>query len=456
MKDRWLQASERWFRFLLRLYPPDFRDEMGGALVATYADRLREECEGGSLLRLSGVWCTALRDSFRNGLGERARPAASWRRPGDWGRDMQMVGRRFRQKPLFVAAVLGTLSIGLGTFAVVFTAVDKILMESLPYRDPKDLYKVWADIPSLNLHEGQLAGPQVAELQKTGDVITDAAGFGCGNGAIPATDNRDAFHINMMASSANLFELLGARPALGRVLRQEEGGQGHPTAIVLSDGMWRRLGANPEIIGTRLRIGPDTHTVVGVMPPDFGFTCVPSQRPDVYVPYQIDLGRTNQNDYGFTLIRARHGASPERVRQAVAAFGRSLVQRGSAKPRDFALYPVGLQADLVKEVRPALMALSFAAVFLLLVLTVNLASLLLARAADREREFAVSRALGASGDAVVRAMLIEGACWVSSVESPARSRASGEHVCWLPWVRSICRAERRSRWIGVLGQWSSP
>jgi putative ABC transport system permease protein len=213
----------------------------------------------------------------------------------------------------------------------------------------------------------------------------------------------------MMGSSANLFELLGARAALGRGVRPEDGGQGHPTTIVLSDGMWRRLGANPEIIGTRLRIGPDTHTVVGVMPPEFGFTCWPSQRPDVYVPYQTDLNRANQNDYGFTLIRARRGVSPAQVRQAVEAFSRSLVQqRERALPRDLSLYPVGLQADLVKEVRPALLALSFAAAFLLLVLTVNLASLLLARAAEREREFAVSRALGASGDAVVRAMLIEG------------------------------------------------
>ena len=410
MNDRLLHTSEGWFRLLLRLYPPDFRDEMGEALVATYRDRLREAFKQESFLRLAGVWCIGFRDSFRNGLGERMRPAASWRRPGDWGRDMQLVSRRFRQKPLFAAAVLGTLTVGLGTFAVVFTAADKILIEPLPYRDPNSLYKVWADVPSLNLHDGQLTGSQVAELQKAGGVITDAASFGCGNGAIPAADNRDAFHINMMASSANLFNLLGARPALGRGLRPEDGGQGHPTTIVLSDGMWRRLGANPEIIGTRLRIGPDTHTVVGVMPPDFGFTCWPAQKPDVYVPYEIDLARENQNQntYGFTLIRARHGASPEQVRQAVAALGRTLVQRASAKPRDLTLYPVGLQADLVKEVRPALLALSFAAVFLLLVLTVNLASLLLARAAEREREFAVSRALGASGDAVVRAMLLEG------------------------------------------------
>jgi putative ABC transport system permease protein len=400
-----LIASERWFRLCLRLYPQDFREEMGEALVETYRDRWREAIEDGGAFRLAGVWCAALRDSLRNGLGERARPAVSWRRGGDWGRDMELVSRRLRQKPIFLIAVLGTLTVGLGTFAVVYTAVDKILLEPLPYSNPGDLYKVWADVKSLNIHEGPLPGRQVAELGKAGGPVEAAAGFNCGNGAIPSTDNRDAFHINSMVSPPNLFEVLGVHPAMGRGFRQEEGNLPIPP-IVLSDGMWRRLGANPDIVGTRLRIGPDTHTVIGVMPPDFGFSCWLSQRTDVYAPFNFDL----QPDGAafLTVIRARRGASAEQVRQAVDAFGRFVVEREPEKRRGVTLYPVGLQADLVKEVRPALLAMGFAAVFLLLVLTVNLASLLLSRAAEREREFAVSRALGASGPAVVRATLLEG------------------------------------------------
>jgi predicted permease len=405
---RWLNVSERWFRLLLRLYPPDFRDEMGEALVTTYQARARETSKS-SGFRLAAVWCAALRDSLWNGLGERVRPAVAWRRSGDWGRDVELVSRRLRQKPLFLAAVLGTLTVGLGTFAVVYTAVDKILIEPLPYSNPGDLYKVWRDVKYLNVHEGQLSGPQVAELQKAGGPIEDAASFNCGNGAIPSTDNRDAFHINILVGSGNLFGVLGARPALGRVFRPDEGGLGHPTVLVLSDTMWKRLGANPDIVGTRLRIGPDTHTVIGVMPPDFAFGCWPSQRPDVYEPAQDDLAKLPPNAfYLYTLIRARHGSSPDQVRQAVDAFGQHLLEREPEQRRGFSLYPAGLRADLVKEVRPALLAMGFAAVFLLLVLTVNLASLLLSRAAGREREFAVSRALGANGPAVVRATLLEG------------------------------------------------
>src|SRR5262245_41753822 len=207
----------------------------------------------------------------------------------------------------------------------------------------------------------------------------------------------------MMVTSANMFDLLGAGPAIGRGFRPDEGSS---DAIVLSDGMWRRLGANPDIAGTKLRVGPDTHTVIGVMRPDFGFTCVTAQIPDVYVPF--DITKVNPENYDFTTVmRARHGTSSGTVRQAVDAFGRSLDELARQR-HDVKIYAVGLQADLVKQVRPALLAMSFAGVFLVLVLTVNLASLLLSRAAEREKQFAVSRALGASGPAVVRATILEG------------------------------------------------
>ena len=403
-------ASERWFRILLRLYPADFRDEMGEDLIATYRDRADEALKRVGVLALAVVWGAALRDSLRSGLAERLRPAVAWRRGGDWGRDMELVSRRLRQRPLFLIAVLGTLTVGLGAFGVVYTAVDKILIEPLPYREPNNLYTVWAEVEHLKVDRAPLSGPQVAELQKTGGVIEDAAGVVCGNGAIPATDNRDAFHINSMGSSTNLFDLLGVRPALGRGFRPGEGDLGNVGPIVLSDGMWRRLGSNPDIIGSKLRIGPDTHTVIGVMPPNFAFGCLPAEPPDVYYAL-IDDFRKLPPDGSFllTVARARRGTSPEVLEQAVAAAGRSIVERDPQKRRGLRLYSVGLQADLVKEVRPALLAMSFAGVFLVLVLTVNLASLLLARAAEREKQFAVSRALGASGLAVVRATLLEGA-----------------------------------------------
>jgi predicted permease len=391
------------------LYPPDFRDEMGDALVETYCDRATEALKTGGTLRLTRVWFAALRDSIRNGLGERAQPAVSWRRNGDWGRDMELVLRRFRQKPMFVIAALTTLTVGLSIFAVVFTAVDKILIEPLPYKNPNDLYKVYAEVPYLKVDRAPLSGSQVAELQNAVGPIEDAAAAVCGNGAIPSTDNRDAFHITSMGVTPNLFGMLGVRPALGRGLGPDDLNVGNHGPIVLSDVMWKRLGANPDIVGTRLRIGPDTHTIIGVMPANFAYSCSTAQLPDVYTAFATPPAVLAPNEIMFlSIIRARRGASPSQVDQAVRAVARSIVERDPIKWRGLNLFSVGFQSDLVKEVRPALLALTFAGTFVLLVLTVNLASLLLARAADREKEFAVSRALGANGPAVVRATLLEG------------------------------------------------
>jgi hypothetical protein len=175
---RRLGLSERWFRLLLRLYPPDFRDEMGEALVEAYRDRARAALARGGRLRLGRVWLRALVDSLRNGPGERARPAASWRRAGNWGRDPELVRRRLARAPAFVAATVGTLTVGLGMFAVVFTVVQKVLVDPMPYRHPEDLYYVWRDYgPVADLARASLAGSDVVELQKRTDVIEDAVGL---------------------------------------------------------------------------------------------------------------------------------------------------------------------------------------------------------------------------------------------------------------------------------------
>jgi hypothetical protein len=122
MKDeRALRVSDRWFRLLRRLYPPDFRDDMGEALVETYRDRARDALRRGGRSRLVSVWLRALMDALRNGPGERLRPAAPWRRHGDWGRDAEMALRRLVRARTFAATTIATLAIGLGMVAVAVT-----------------------------------------------------------------------------------------------------------------------------------------------------------------------------------------------------------------------------------------------------------------------------------------------------------------------------------------------
>jgi putative ABC transport system permease protein len=408
--------SQRWFRLLDRLYPPDFRDEMGVALTEAYMDRARDRLENGGKIRLAGLWLRALADALRNGPAERARPAASWRRGGNWGRDIELVRRRVSRSPLFAATTIGTLTIGLGMFAVVYAAVQKVLLDPMPYKNPEDLYYVWRDYGPINdVKRGALGGTDIVELQKTNAVIEAAAGLRPMYGGIfSLREGAEPMEIAVTQASPDLFQLLGVAPAVGRSFAPEEAGlgSGHSHTIVLTHHLWKRLGADPGIVGADVRLQGRPHTVVGVLPADFTFVrndaAAPPQRVDAYIPIEDALAQTNPKFGGYAaLIRGHRGASPEAVAAAVAAVGRAIDERDFSG-RGLKLYPVGLKADVISRIRPTLVVAAAAGLVLLFMLMVNLASVLLARAAQRERELAVSRALGANTTAIVRATLLEG------------------------------------------------
>lgn len=412
--DHLVAASERWFRLLGRLYPPDFRDDMGDALVETYRDRAREALRRGGVFALAVLWMRALGDSLRNGPGERLRPAVSWRRGGNWGRDAEIATRRLLRAPTFTVVTIGTLTIGLGLVAVACTVVDKILLEPLPYRDPAGLYAVWRDYgPIIDVPRGGVGGPDFVELRKSNAVIEDVAALRQMLGGIFAPrEGADPSEIAVTLATPNLFDMLGVKPMLGRGFTAAESGPGRPNLIVLTHGLWNRIGADPGIVGGDVRLQGNAYTVIGVLPPEFSFARHEAlrapQRVDAFIAFHFDLASQNSDDGSFSaLLRARPGASPEAVAAAVAEAGKT-IDRRDFNSRGLRLYPVGLHADLVSGVRPALVVVAIAGVLLAFMLMVNLASVLLARAAQREHEFAVSRALGASGPAIVRATLLEG------------------------------------------------
>jgi putative ABC transport system permease protein len=415
--DRLMRVSKRWFRLLLRLYPADFRDEMGRDVVDVYCDRTRLTLKRRGGMGLTWLWLRALIDALRNGVGERLRPAASWRRSGNWGRDLELAGRRLLRSPVFVVATLGTLTVGLGAFAVVYTAVNKVLLARMAYREPDNLFFVWRDqSASGGVQRNWLAGPDVADLQTAHGVIENAAGMQLSVPTVSVRPDGEPLQSLMLLTSPNLFELLGVTPMLGRGFVPNEVGPKRPPVVVLSYPLWTRLGSDLSIIGAQVWLSGSPYTVIGVMGPDFRFVrhanLGPPQEPDLYLPFAVNLAEQNPLSPDLAtyaaLVRTRAGTSSEQVSAAVdAVSGVVNARNGQATP--VKLYPVRLQDDLVAPVRPALVTLGLAAVVLILVLAINLSSLLLARAVQREREFAVSRALGANGSAVVRAMLIEGA-----------------------------------------------
>lgn len=413
-RERLLRISDVWFRLLLRLYPADFRDDMGESVVEAYRDRAREAHTRRGTRGIFEVWGHAMMDTLRNGPGERANPAVSWRRTGQWARDAQSASRRLRRAPGLFAAVVATLTIGLGMFAVVFTVVQKIIIAPMPYSNPDDLYFVWRDYgPIFDLKRGWLGGTDIAEIQKWGGEIDAAVGMQRQLMTMSRREGEEPSEIAVMASTPNLFDVLGVSPALGRGFAANEVGPDRPAVVVLTHDLWNRLGGDPAILGSDIRLNGTPYSVIGVMPKGFSFfrnsSLGPPQPADAFTTFAVHLAETNPGNGSYAgLIRARPGTPPEQVAAKIDAIGRAIDTR-DFRARGLRLYPVGLKSDLISGIRPALVAIGFAGVFLLLVLMVNLASVLLARAARREHEVAVSRALGADTGAIARATLFEGA-----------------------------------------------
>ncbi|HVR42235.1 MAG TPA: ADOP family duplicated permease [Thermoanaerobaculia bacterium] len=413
-RARLLAVSERLFRLLLRSYPADFRDEMGEALVETCVDRARAALQRRGTIGLALVCLRALLDFPRNGLAERLRPAIAWRRSGNWGRETELALRRLRRAPAFALSVIATLTVGLGAFTVVAAVVDNVLVAPLPYENSDDLYFVWRDYTWFDLDRGWLGGTDVAELRKAGGVIEDAVAIGGESFTLSQKGGGVPEQIDVMISSAGLFELLGVPPALGRGFAAGEDHPGRPAVVVLGHDLWnRRFAADSAILGSDIILDGAPYTVIGVMPREFRFVRNASLGPpagaDAYITLDEDLAATNPTAGSYAgLVRARRGSSPEQVEAAVAAVGR-IVDERDMQGRGLRLYPVGAKEDLVAPIRPALVLLGWAGVVLVVILMVNLGTLLLVRAAQREREFTISRALGANASAVARAIVLEGA-----------------------------------------------
>jgi len=330
-------------------------------------------------------------------------------------RDIALVIRRVWRTPLFAAVTIATLAVGLGLFAVVYTVVEKVLLEPMPYRDASDLYFVWRDYGSIHDRKrGPLPGSDIVELQKAGGVIENAVALQAFLGGVFSwSEAEDPMEVSVIVTAPGLFEMLGVQPALGRVFARDDAGPDAPLTIVLTHELWSRFGSDSTIIGKEVRLNGRPHTVIGVLPPGFDFARSDSdglaQRPDAYSNLRVGLTEPSPNfaDYS-ALIRARPGTPASAVSAAVGAVGR-IIDAREFGGRGLQLYAVGLKADLIERVRPALQALAVAGIVLALMLLVNLASVLLARAAQREREFAIARALGAGDAAVARGTVLEGA-----------------------------------------------
>jgi putative ABC transport system permease protein len=320
------------------------------------------------------------------------------------------------KSPGFTLAGGLILALGIGANTAIFNVVDAVLLRSLPFREPAALVSVKDDLRGLNIPDVGMSVPELWDFRDRSGVFDEISAVWPISANLTGGDRPE--RIEVLAVSWNYFHLLGAQARIGRVFDRHEDTAGFAEGAVLSDSCWRRLfGGDPEILGRKLRIDNDLYTVVGVLPPDFrhpgrtlqgdvemwitaGFFALPFQNPP----------QRNMRMLPGAIGRLKPGLTVEQARAKLETFASRLSQQfpneypGEAKwtPR---LVP--LQEDLVAKARPMLFVVLGAVGFVLLICSVSLANLVLARSSARQRETAVRLALGASRFHLIRLLMSE-------------------------------------------------
>ena len=321
-----------------------------------------------------------------------------------WLRDVRHGFRLLWRSPGFTAAALVTLALGIGTTSAVFSVVRTVMLEPLPYRDPDRVLAVW-ETNRGGTTRNVIAPANFVAWRERVQTLEHLGMVGPAN-LVLMIDGQPS-NVSGLTLSADVFAALGVRPAQGRPYTVDEDFGGGSKVIVLSHEFWQgRLGGR-EVIGTTLSTGTGPVTVIGVMAPAF---TVVGQKADFLVPYGRTLEQlraSSGRDSSYAIARLRDGVSfaqaTSEMRAIFADLEREFPQRNAR--RTVMLF--SLQQQMVGEIRPALLALVVAVGMVLLIGCVNVANLLLARSAAREREIGLRTALGAERGRLVRQMLTE-------------------------------------------------
>jgi predicted permease len=399
-EPRWLFATGSWL--LHRRLPSRLADEADGDLRELWARRRSTGRRGLRRAYLSDL----------AGLVTRPRRASSpppERRLSNGARavlgvmgmlhDIRYALRLMRRQPLFASLTIVTLALGIAASTGIFTTVDRLLLQPLPYPEPARLMAV-DEAPYTFANDRMDVHPRVLSL----GVFTGAGLYAEGGLNIDALEA--PVRVGATLASPGFFQAMAVQPQLGHVYTPEEDVPGANALAVISDGLWRRhFGADPEVLHRPLYVNQRAYRVVGVMPPGFTFP----GRTDVWIPVFADRQATGDAFAPAVVARLSSGITREAAQAALARLDREQRERAGAPPPDPSELPTvtPLQDQLTSAVRPTLLLLAASVGLVLLVSTTNVAGLLLARVSRRHPELVIRRALGGSRWRLTRLLCIE-------------------------------------------------